>query len=42
MSHGRDEHEEQEQRRKWDEEKDRDKHGEPYPADPWQPERKES
>ncbi len=42
MSDGREEREEQEQRRKWDEEKDRDKRDEPYPADPWQPERRES
>ena len=42
MSDGNEERKEQEQRRKWDDEKDRDDRLERFPVDPRQPERQES
>lgn len=42
MSDGREERQEQEQRRKWEEERDRDDRLDRHPADNWQPERRES
>jgi hypothetical protein len=42
MSDGKEERKEQEQRRKWDDEKDGDDRLERFPVDPRQPERKES
>jgi hypothetical protein len=42
MADGREEREEQEQRRKWVEEENRNDRGERYPVDPSKPERRES
>ncbi|MGO8756902.1 MAG: hypothetical protein ACLQG3_02145 [Terracidiphilus sp.] len=42
MSDGEEERREQELRRQWEKEKDREDRGEHYPVDPRQPERQES
>jgi hypothetical protein len=42
VSDGREERQEQDQRRKWEEERDREDRVERYPADGWRPERRES
>lgn len=42
MADGTEERQEQEQRRQWEQERDREDRLDHYPADQWQPERRES
>jgi hypothetical protein len=42
MADGTEERQEQEQRRQWEQERNREDRLEHYPADQWQPERRES